>query len=34
MPRFFIDHPVFAWVISILIALSGVIALLNMGVES
>ncbi|GGK14110.1 multidrug efflux RND transporter permease subunit [Luteimonas terricola] len=34
MPRFFIDHPVFAWVISILIALSGVIAVLNMGVES
>ncbi|MBJ6982271.1 multidrug efflux RND transporter permease subunit [Luteimonas sp. MC1572] len=34
MPRFFIDHPVFAWVISILISLSGVIALLNMGVES
>ena len=26
MPRFFIDHPVFAWVISILIALAGVIA--------
>ncbi|NZA25548.1 multidrug efflux RND transporter permease subunit [Luteimonas sp. SJ-92] len=34
MPRFFIDHPVFAWVVSILITLSGVIAVLNMGVES
>ncbi|MCA0392801.1 MAG: multidrug efflux RND transporter permease subunit [Proteobacteria bacterium] len=34
MPKFFIHHPVFAWVIAILISLSGVIALLNMGVES
>jgi multidrug efflux pump len=34
MPRFFIHHPVFAWVVAILISLSGVIALLNMGVES
>jgi len=34
MPKFFINHPVFAWVVSILIALSGVIALINMGVES
>ncbi|MEZ0470978.1 multidrug efflux RND transporter permease subunit [Luteimonas salinilitoris] len=34
MPRFFIDHPVFAWVVSILITLSGIIAVLNMGVES
>ena len=34
MSRFFIHHPVFAWVIAILISLSGVIALLNMGVES
>ncbi|WP_407353929.1 multidrug efflux RND transporter permease subunit [Luteimonas sp. R10] len=34
MPRFFINHPVFAWVVSILISLSGVIAVLNMGVES
>ncbi|HRO28479.1 MAG TPA: efflux RND transporter permease subunit, partial [Luteimonas sp.] len=34
MPRFFIHHPIFAWVIAILISLSGVIALLNMGVES
>jgi len=34
MPKFFIHHPVFAWVVSILISLSGVIALINMGVES
>ena len=34
MSRFFIHHPVFAWVIAILISLSGVIAVLNMGVES
>ncbi|TWG89790.1 multidrug efflux pump [Luteimonas sp. J16] len=34
MPRFFIHHPVFAWVVAILISLSGMISLLNMGVES
>jgi len=34
MPKFFIHHPVFAWVVSILISLSGLIALINMGVES
>ena len=34
MARFFIEHPVFAWVIAILITLSGVIAILNLGVES
>ena len=34
MSRFFIHHPIFAWVIAILISLSGLIALLNMGVES
>jgi len=34
MSRFFIDHPVFAWVIAILITLSGVIAIFNLGVES
>lgn len=34
MPKFFIHHPVFAWVVAILVSLSGVIALLNMGVES
>lgn len=34
MPKFFINHPVFAWVVSILISLAGVIAVLNMGVES
>jgi len=34
MPKFFINHPVFAWVVAILISLAGVIALLNLGVES
>jgi multidrug efflux pump len=34
MPKFFINHPVFAWVVAILISLSGVIAILNLGVES
>jgi len=34
MPSFFIDRPVFAWVVAILITLCGTIALLNMGVES
>ena len=34
MPSFFIDRPVFAWVIAILISLVGTISLLNMGVES
>jgi len=34
MSRFFIDHPIFAWVIAILITLSGVIAIFNLGVES
>jgi len=34
MPKFFINHPVFAWVVSILVSLSGLIALINMGVES
>jgi multidrug efflux pump len=34
MPNFFIDRPVFAWVISILICLGGVIAMLNMGVAA
>ncbi len=34
MPKFFIQHPVFAWVVAILISLSGVIALLNLGIES
>jgi len=34
MSRFFINHPVFAWVIAILIALGGVLAILNLGVES
>ena len=34
MSRFFIDRPIFAWVIAILISLGGVISLLNLGVES
>ena len=34
MPKFFIHHPVFAWVVAILISLSGVIAILGLGVES
>jgi multidrug efflux pump len=34
MPRFFIDRPVFAWVIPILICLIGTISLLKMGVDS
>jgi multidrug efflux pump len=31
MPNFFIDRPVFAWVIPILICIGGVIAMMNMG---
>ncbi|WP_349999130.1 multidrug efflux RND transporter permease subunit [Stenotrophomonas lacuserhaii] len=34
MPKFFINNPVFAWVVAILISLGGVISLLNLGVES
>ncbi|WP_066095940.1 efflux RND transporter permease subunit [Xanthomonas massiliensis] len=34
MPKFFIEHPVFAWVVAILISLTGIIAMLNLGVES
>src|SRR5690606_35044794 len=34
MPKLFINHPVFAWVVAILISLSGVIAILGLGVES
>src|SRR5690606_412058 len=34
MSRFFINHPVFAWVLAILIALSGMLAISSMGVES
>ncbi|HET8701086.1 MAG TPA: multidrug efflux RND transporter permease subunit [Nitrococcus sp.] len=34
MPRFFIDRPVFAWVIAILITLGGVLSMLTLGVES
>ena len=34
MPRFFIDRPVFAWVIPILICIIGVISMLNLGIDS
>ncbi|MFT4179407.1 MAG: efflux RND transporter permease subunit [Thermomonas sp.] len=34
MSRFFINHPIFAWVIAILISLGGVLGILNLGVES
>ncbi|WP_266182658.1 multidrug efflux RND transporter permease subunit [Dyella humicola] len=34
MPSFFIDRPIFAWVVAILISLCGTIAVLNMGIES
>ena len=34
MPTFFIDRPIFAWVLAILISLGGVLAILNLGVES
>ena len=34
MSRFFINHPVFAWVLSILIVLGGILAIRSLGVES
>ncbi|MGV8932568.1 MAG: multidrug efflux RND transporter permease subunit [Luteimonas sp.] len=34
MSRFFINHPVFAWVLAILITLGGVLAINSLGVES
>ena len=34
MSKFFIDHPIFAWVIAILIALGGVLSIAHLGVES
>jgi multidrug efflux pump len=34
MPQFFIDRPIFAWVIAILITLAGVICVRDLGVES
>jgi multidrug efflux pump len=34
MSNFFIDRPIFAWVIAILITLGGVIAIFNLGIES
>ncbi|MEO7064031.1 MAG: multidrug efflux RND transporter permease subunit [Dokdonella sp.] len=34
MPNFFIDRPIFAWVVAILITLGGAIAIRGLGVES
>ncbi|WIG55809.1 MAG: RND efflux system, inner membrane transporter [Rhodanobacteraceae bacterium] len=34
MPQFFIDRPVFAWVLAILITLGGTLAILNLPVEA
>ncbi|QEE24460.1 multidrug efflux RND transporter permease subunit [Rhodanobacter glycinis] len=34
MPSFFIDRPIFAWVVAILISLGGILSILNLGVES
>ncbi|MEO6929329.1 MAG: efflux RND transporter permease subunit, partial [Casimicrobiaceae bacterium] len=34
MPQFFIDRPIFAWVIAILITFGGAAAIFNLGVES
>src|SRR5471032_281895 len=34
MPSFFIDRPIFAWVVAILISLIGVIAMLTLGIDS
>src|SRR5690348_17467324 len=34
MPSDLIDRPIFAWVVAILISLGGVLAILNLGVES
>jgi len=34
MPQFFIDRPVFAWVLAILITLGGTIAILNLPIEA
>lgn len=34
MPKFFIERPIFAWVIAILISLGGIIALPNLGIQS
>ncbi|GAB3036566.1 MULTISPECIES: efflux RND transporter permease subunit [Oleiagrimonas] len=34
MPKFFIERPIFAWVVAILISIGGVISIANLGVES
>lgn len=33
MSRFFIDHPIFAWVLAILLMLAGVLSMLNLPIE-
>ncbi len=34
MPSFFIDRPIFAWVIALLISIGGILSMLHLGVES
>ncbi|MBS0215717.1 MAG: multidrug efflux RND transporter permease subunit [Proteobacteria bacterium] len=34
MPKYFIEHPVLAWVVAILISLSGALAIRSLGIES
>src|SRR5665213_758594 len=34
MPKFFIDRPIFAWVLAILITFGGIASIFNLGVES
>lgn len=34
LSKYFIDHPIFAWVLAILISLGGVISIFSLGVES
>ncbi|MEJ0008548.1 MAG: efflux RND transporter permease subunit [Steroidobacteraceae bacterium] len=34
MARFFIDHPVFAWVIAILITLAGILSISRLPIEA
>jgi multidrug efflux pump len=34
MSRYFINHPVFAWVIAIMIVIAGVLSIRTLGIES
>jgi multidrug efflux pump len=34
MPRFFIDRPIFAWVVAILITLAGTVAIFRLPVSA